>query len=212
MRGKEGREDYRYFPEPDLPPLAVSRAWLAEVERGLPELPEVRRKRLEATYGLRRHQSGRLLETRALADFFERTVDRVGNATLAANWILNELAGIAGPGCFPISPGAFADLLIEIREGRVSGTKAKAVLVEMIRTGGAAGAIIHERGWTRVSNSATLERWIGEIVDRHPDEVALYRSGKTQLLEFFVGRAMERSGGQADPIRLRELIERALGR
>ena len=219
MRSKEVANDYRYFPEPDLLPVVISEADVAEVRSQLPELPVARRQRFQSDYGLSDYDAGVLTDERATADFFEEAAKTCGNAKAAANWIQGELMGALNASEqsieeSPISPEALAGLIARIDDGTISGKIAKQVFDAMWRGEGDADAIIENQGLKQVSDSGALEAMVNEVVAGNPDQVAQYRAadpGKRKKLSgFFVGQIRTASKGQANPKMVNELLINAL--
>jgi aspartyl-tRNA(Asn)/glutamyl-tRNA(Gln) amidotransferase subunit B len=215
LRTKEDAPDYRYFPEPDLPPLRLDEAFVASLGPQVPELPRARRERLEREHGLPAREAEVLTATRELADYFERVVAQGAEARGAARFIASELLGAlhdrgAEVGGSPVGPAALAELLGLIGAGRVSHSLGKRVLAEMLETGRPAGAIVSAHGWERIDDAERIAAWAAEAIRAHPGEAAACRAGKAGLLEFFVGQVLQRSGGQAHPERVRETLRRAL--
>ena len=204
MRSKEEAHDYRYFPEPDLPPLVVSSEFIEQVRDLMPELPEARRKRFNEQYGLSFVDASQLVADRTLADFYEDTVKASANPRAAANWIRSELlreletAGISAADS-PVAPVNLGKLITLIDDGTISGKQAKDVLVEMFKTGKGAEAIVAEQGLVQVSDTREIDALIDEVMSANPDQLANYRSGKEALLGFFVGQVIKASKGRANP-------------
>ena len=204
MRSKEEAHDYRYFPEPDLPPLIVSDQFIEHVRSSLPELPEARRKRFMDQYGLSFADASQLTAERALADYYERAAEASGNPKAAANWIRSELlreletAGISADAS-PVKPENLAALVRLIDEGKISGKQGKEVLVEMFATGESPTAIIEKRGLVQVSDTVEIDRLIDEVINGNEAQVAKYRGGKEALFGFFVGQVLKASKGKANP-------------
>ena len=204
MRSKEEAHDYRYFPEPDLPPLIVSSEFIERTRQQMPELPEARRKRFSEQYGLSFSDASQLVADRSLADYYEETVKSSGNARAAANWIRSELmreletAGVSAADS-PLAPEKLGGLIRLIDEGKISGKQGKDVLVEMFKTGKAAAAIIEEQGLVQLSDTGEIDSLIDEVIAANPAQVAGFRSGKEALLGFFVGQVIKASKGKANP-------------
>jgi aspartyl-tRNA(Asn)/glutamyl-tRNA(Gln) amidotransferase subunit B len=204
MRSKEEAHDYRYFPEPDLPPLIVSSEFIDEVRNSMPELPEARRKRFSDEYGLGFSEASQLVADRSLANFYEATVKSCGNPRAAANWIRSELlreleaAGLSAVES-PVSPEKLGGLIILIDEGKISGKQAKDVLVEMFKTGKGAEEIVAEQGLVQLSDTGEIDSLIDEVIAANPNPLASYRSGKEALFGFFVGQVIKASKGKANP-------------
>ena len=215
MRSKEDAHDYRYFPEPDLPPLAVGQQWLEDVRRSLPELPAERRRRLVAEYALPEYDAGVLTQERELADYFETAARDSGQPKLVSNWIMTELLrklkDDARPlAQAPVGPSALAELVKLVSAGTISGKTAKDVFERMWTTGEAASAIVEREGLAQLDDEAALERAVAEVVAASPEQVASYRGGKAAALGWFVGQVMRRTGGRANPQRVGALLLKAL--
>ena len=204
MRSKEEAHDYRYFPEPDLPPLIVSEQFVEAVRRELPELPENRRRQFGEQYGLSYADASQLVSERSLADYYEQAVEAAGNARATANWIRTELLreleanGLSAANS-PVAAAELGALVRMIDEAKISGKQGKDVLVEMFRTGKSAGAIVAEQGLVQVSDTGEIDALIDGVIAANPDQVAGYRSGKEALLGFFVGQVIKASKGKANP-------------
>jgi aspartyl-tRNA(Asn)/glutamyl-tRNA(Gln) amidotransferase subunit B len=215
MRSKEEAHDYRYFPEPDLPPLVVTAEFVEGVRREMPELPEERRRRFMEAYELSFEDASLLTRDRALADYYERAAQAAGNPRGAANWLKSELlreldaAGTSAESS-PITPEELGALVRAIDEGRISGKQGKEVLVEMFQTGKGAAAVIEERGLAQVSDTGEIERIIDEVVAANSQQLAQYRAGKETLFGFFVGQVMKASKGKANPKVVNELLKQKL--
>ncbi len=211
MRSKEEAHDYRYFPDPDLVPLVISREWVERSRQELPELPEQRRQRFIDELGLPLYDAEVLTAGRALADYFEACVVAGCNAKAVGNWILGEItrslndSGTAIEAC-PISPGQLAELLKLIDNGTISGKIAKTVFDEMWRSGKMPQAIVAEQGLVQVSDSGAIESIIDEIMAANAGQVDEYRGGKEKVFGFFVGQIMKASKGKANPSIVNELL------
>jgi aspartyl-tRNA(Asn)/glutamyl-tRNA(Gln) amidotransferase subunit B len=204
MRSKEEAHDYRYFPEPDLPPLIVSSEFIESVRRAMPELPERRRSRFIEQYGLSYADASQLVSERSLADYYEAAVESSGNAKGTANWIRSELlreleAGGLSAADSPISPQNLGGLVKLVDDAKISGKQGKDVLVEMYRTGKTAETIIEEQGLVQVSDTGEIDRIIDDVIAANPNQLANYRAGKEALMGFFVGQVMKASQGKANP-------------
>src|SRR5437868_2331480 len=215
MRSKEEAHDYRYFPEPDLQPLAVNADWIEQVRRAMPELPDERRKRFAEQYELSFNDASLLTRDRALADFYERAAAAASNPRGAANWLKGELlreldaAGLSADAS-PVAPEELGALVRAIDEGRISGKQGKDVLVEMFRTGKGASQVIEEQGLAQVSDAAEIERIVTDVIASNPQQLASYRAGKGALFGFFVGQVMKASKGKANPKVVNELLREKL--
>jgi len=215
MRSKEEAHDYRYFPEPDLPPLIVSQEFIDDVQRSMPELPDTRRKRFSEQYGLSFADASQLVSERSLADYYEAAAEASGNPRATANWIRTELlreleaAGISAAES-RVPPQELGALVRLIDEGKISGKQGKDVLVEMFKTGKAAQAIIEEQGLVQVSDTGEIDALIDSVIAANPDQVANYRAGKEALLGFFVGQVIKASKGKANPKVVNERLREKL--
>jgi aspartyl-tRNA(Asn)/glutamyl-tRNA(Gln) amidotransferase subunit B len=204
MRSKEEAHDYRYFPEPDLPPLIVSEEFVNEVRQKMPELPEERRKRFIEQHSLSFADASQLVSDRALADYFEKAASASGNARAAANWIRSELlrefeaAGV-GAEASPIAPEELAALIRMIDEDKISGKQGKDVLVEMFKTGKTAEAIVQDQGLVQLSDTTEIDSLIDQVMTANPQPLESYRAGKETLFGFFVGQVIKSSKGKANP-------------
>ncbi len=215
MRSKEEAHDYRYFPEPDLPPLVVTRHWIEEVRRALPELPAEKRRRFVAEYGLPDYDAGVLTLTREIADYYEAVAKESGNAKAASNWVMTEvlrkLKEDERPlhSC-PVPPARLAELLRLLDHGTITGKIAKDVFEKMWTSGEAAGAIVEREGLTQVSDEGAIQAAIQKVIASSPDQVATYRKGKTNTMGWFVGQVMKETGGRANPQAVNALLKKAL--
>jgi len=215
MRTKEDAHDYRYFPDPDLPPLEVSPEWVAQLQSSLPELPEIRRRRFMQDYELSADEAATLTAPRELADYFEAVASAAGNHRAAANWILTELlrelrqAGIEIASC-RISAADLGALIRLIDNQTISGKIAKEVFPEMFATGQPPAAIIEAKGLVQITDTSAIEGIVDEVIAANPKEVEGYRAGKTALIGFFVGQVMKSSGGKANPKAVNEILRKKL--
>ena len=216
MRSKEDAHDYRYFPEPDLPPVEVSASWVDEVRRTLPELPDARRQRLVEEYRLPVYDAGVLTQSVALSDYFEEVARVSANPKAASNWVMGEVmratksAGV-DIGAFAIRPPALADLIRKIGDGAVSGSAAKQVFERMAATGETAADAIDAEGLAQIDDADALGRVVASVLDAHPEVVANYRAGKTTVVGFLVGQVMRETQGKANPKVVNDMLRRALG-
>jgi aspartyl-tRNA(Asn)/glutamyl-tRNA(Gln) amidotransferase subunit B len=209
QRSKEYAHDYRYFPEPDLPPLIISRVWVEELRAQLPEMPDARRARYMDEYGLSAQDANVLTEEKALGDYFERVVaasptsDRKARAKAAANLVLNEVVRLLKANSFsleenPLSPEASANLLDLLDKGRITGKQSKEVLEEAFASGNMPETIVREKGiQPPISDQVALERIIEEVIANNPKVVSDYRAGKTNALQYLIGQVMKKTRGQA---------------
>jgi aspartyl-tRNA(Asn)/glutamyl-tRNA(Gln) amidotransferase subunit B len=222
QRSKEYAHDYRYFPEPDLPPLVLKREWVEEIRARLPELPEARRARFIAEYGLPPYDAGLLTGSKDLADYFEECLkaDKAEPAPAKelSNWLLGEVSRIMNANSIDIrsfrervSPGQLCALLANARRAIINTATAKSVLEEMFRTGSSADDIISQRGLAQISDSGEIEKAVMEAIKNNPKAVADYKAGKQQSVKFLMGQVMRTSGGRANPKLVMELLEEKLG-
>jgi aspartyl-tRNA(Asn)/glutamyl-tRNA(Gln) amidotransferase subunit B len=212
IRSKEESHDYRYFPDPDLPPLVLLPAWIDEQRAALPELPEAKRARLEAEYQLPAYDAGVITSEPELARFFESVVQAGADPKTAANWIMGEVMTTYNErGAFPVSPERLARLIAMVRDGGLSHQAAKRVYAELALTPAEDPAVVAERlGLTQVSDESALTGWVDEVLAAHPGEVSRFRSGESKLMAFFVGQVMKRSKGKADPKGVQPLLQQRL--
>jgi aspartyl-tRNA(Asn)/glutamyl-tRNA(Gln) amidotransferase subunit B len=221
MRSKEYAHDYRYFPEPDLLPLDVGPDLVDRVRAELPELPLARERRFREEYRLPPYDAGVLSAERGLADYYEGVVRSGSDPKLAANWVMREVleemksaaeGSAAGSFAFaaPVAAPALAELVSLVAGGSLSSSAAREVFKEMARSRESAKSVVERLGLTQVSGEEALEQWVADVVAANPDEVARYRAGKTQLLGFFVGQVMKKSGGKANPKLTGEIVKKKL--
>ena len=218
MRSKEEASDYRYFPDPDLVTVEIARLWVDEIGTDLPELPDARMQRFISEYGLPKDMVRQLTENRSRADYFEACVGQVpGEARTVSNWMLSELLRVQHEGRMDqhtlearIPPDHLAQLLEQIKEGKISGKIGKDVLDIMAESGKAPATVIEEQGLVQISDTGELEGLVDGILTEHPDDVADYRAGKTKLLGFFMGQVMKATQGKANPKMVNELLLKKL--
>jgi len=215
MRSKEDAHDYRYFPDPDLLPLELDEAFLAECRASLPELPDAKRQRYEAL-GITPYAASVLTAEVEAARWFDALLDAGAKPVAAANWVTSELFGALNRlgtdiENSPVSPIQAAELLGLVADGTLSGSLAKQVFEIMLETGHGAGAIVEERGLKQTSDTGAIEAVIGQILASNEDKVAQYRGGKDALFGFFVGQTMKAMQGKANPQVVNELLRKALG-
>lgn len=219
MRAKEQEADYRYFPEPDLPPVTVSPARLAELAARLPELPAARRERYQRELRLSAYDAGVLTGSRAVADLFEATARLSGQPKEAANWISNEVLRWLADDAVEattveellLRPHDLAELIGLVREGEVSRASARQVLGEMLRSGGAAADLVESLGLRQVRDPGQVEAWCRGAIDGAPEAAAEVRAGKQRALGALLGAVMRSSGGRAEPQLARDLLLQLLG-
>jgi len=211
MRSKEESHDYRYFPDPDLPPLRIDPERIRRLQAELPELPAQRRGRLLEELDLDGNDVDVLIASRSLADYFEALAAIVGEAKAAANWVKGPLLKEANRvqrsvDDLEISPVSLAELIGLVQDGTVSGTMGRKVLGQMVDSGKTALEIVETEGLSQVQDSGELNAWVDAVIEENADEVERYRSGETRLIGYFVGQTMQKSQGRADPKALSALL------
>ncbi|MBW7908104.1 MAG: Asp-tRNA(Asn)/Glu-tRNA(Gln) amidotransferase subunit GatB [Kiritimatiellae bacterium] len=216
MRSKEDAHDYRYFPEPDLPPVQLTEEEVARWRAELPELPAARRARLVQAHGLPEYDAGVLVADKEVADFFEAALQAGAPAKAASNWIMTELlARVSETGAsihsLRITPAALASLLQLVEKKVINGPTAKEVLALVLAEGGEPEAIVKQRGLAQVSDTGALEAFAAQAISANPKSVADYQAGKPAAFEFLVGQVMRLSRGKANPQIVRELLKKQLG-
>ena len=212
LRSKEESHDYRYFPDPDLPPLVLAPEWVAGQRAALPELPEARRARFELAFGLPAYDARVLTGEVVLADYYESVVAAGVEPKTAANWVMGDvMISYNETGGFPVEARRLAGLVTLVREGVVSHQAAKRVYTELAQGPADEPMAVAERlGLVQVSDHGALAGWVGEVLEAHPAEVARYRGGETKLMGFFVGQVMKRSKGKADPKGVQPVLQEKL--
>jgi len=215
MRSKEDAHDYRYFPEPDLPPLEVSGEWVEKLKAELPELPESRRQRFMREFEMNADEAFTLTGERALADYFEAAAKAANNPRAAANWVLSELlrelknAEIDITDC-RVKAEDLGAMIRLIDDKTISGKIAKDVFADMFCTGRSPADIVKEKGLVQITDTAAIEKVVDEVIAANPKEVESYRAGKTALIGFFVGQVMKLSGGKANPKAVNDILKAKL--
>ena len=215
-RTKEGSHDYRYFPEPDLPPLVLSTDWIAQMQHARPELPADRRARFQAEYALGEYDVDVLTANPRLADYYESVTRAHGEPKTAANWVMGEvLAQLRTAGGdiegFRVRPHDLAELLNLVREGVVTHTAAKQVFALMVATGDPPAQVAEREGLVRVDDDAQLAGWLDEVIAEHPAEAERFRAGERKLQGVFVGAVMKKSKGRADAKKVGAMLAQRLG-
>ena len=216
MRSKEEANDYRYFPDPDLLPLALDESFIEEVRGGLPELPDQKAERFAREHGLSPYDAGVLTASRELAAYYEEVLGILsGEAKLAANWVMGDLSGFLNRdnleiGRSPVGAKRLAGLLARIADGTISGKIAKEVFEAMWVGNSDADGIIDAKGLRQITDTGAIERVIAEVMAANPGQLADYRSGKDKLFGFFVGQVMKATGGKANPAQVNELLRKLL--
>lgn len=215
MRVKEGSSDYRYFPEPDLGPIEVAAEQLEDWRSHLPELPAQKRARYEADLGLSAYDARVLTDDRAVTEYFEATVAAGAPAKPAANWIMGDISAYLNNEKkaiteIPLTPAILAEMIGLIEANTISNKIGKDILPELLASGGSAKELIERKGLIQVSDPAVIEAAIDEVLAAHPSELEKYRGGKKNMLGFFVGQVMKKTGGKADPKLTNQLLTKKL--
>ncbi len=215
MRSKEEAFDYRYFPEPDIPPLAPEASWVEEIRAGLPELPRARRDRYVRDLGLKPEVARVLVGDPGAVALFEGTIALDAPAGPTANWITQDLAGLANKAGVsiaesPVTAEHLADLVRLVETDEISGAGAKQALEEAVATGDGIDAIVERRGLRQVSDAGALGAIVDEVLIEHADVAEQFRAGKDSVIGFLVGQVMKRSGGSANPKLAQELLRERL--
>jgi aspartyl-tRNA(Asn)/glutamyl-tRNA(Gln) amidotransferase subunit B len=214
MRSKEDAHDYRYFPDPDLLPLVLDEAWIEELRKDLPELPDAKRARFMAEYGLPAYDSGVLVAEQATADFYE-TVAKGRDAKLAANWVIGDFfAALNRTGrsieTSPVSAASLGRLLDLMADNTINGRIAKEVLEAMVETGEEPAAIVQAKGLRQVTDTGAIDAAVDKVLAANADKLAEYKSGKEKLFGFFVGQVMKAMAGKGNPALVNETLKRKL--
>ena len=215
MRGKEDAHDYRYFPEPDLMPLEISREWVDEIRTSLPELPEAKRQRY-MSLGLSEYDASVIVEQMGLALFFDKVLELGATPKIAVNFIMGEIAAYLKEEHIEISdtkltPENLAELISLIEKKTISNNIGKQIIIDMMKDGTKASDIVEKRGLSQISDEGAIKEICQKVVDSNPDNVEKYKSGKTQLLGFFVGQVMKETKGRANPKVVNDLMKEILG-
>lgn len=216
MRTKEDMADYRYTPDPDLPPLCVSQDWIDAVRQQMPELPQQMVARFVADYKIPEYDAVTLTQTLAMARYFEETARACGAAKLASNWIMGELSqrlnateiDIAQA---PVRPADLAALITRITDGTISNAAARQVFDVLWEAGGDVDAIIAEKGLKQMQDTGALEQMVDDVIAANPGNVEQFKAGKDRALNALVGQVMKASRGKANPARVNELLRQRIG-
>ncbi|MDP3721570.1 MAG: Asp-tRNA(Asn)/Glu-tRNA(Gln) amidotransferase subunit GatB, partial [Anaerolineaceae bacterium] len=217
QRSKEDAHDYRYFPEPDLPPLVVEKEWVEEIRATLPELPRAKSLRLQNQFGLNRVDAFKIAAEREFCDFFEACVkaQRIPNTKSVASWLTGELfawLNLSGKNFVEIkvTPKGLAELIDLVQEGLINQNTAKAVFVKMLESGASAGEIVKAEGLAQTSDGDAIAKMVSEVISAYPEELASYKSGKETLSNWFFGQVMKAASGKANPTVLKSELEKQL--
>ena len=215
MRGKEEAHDYRYFPDPDLVPVVIDETWIADIQKGLPELPLEKRERFVRDYRIPSYDAAGLTTSRALADYYEEVVRLSNEPKPASNWVMGDVLRFLNEekrdirDC-PIRPESLAEMIRLIQDGTISGKMAKEVSEAMYRTGRSPREIIAEKGLVQITDEDALRKTIAEIIGGNPAQVEQYRSGREKVFGFFVGQVMKATQGKANPRLINDLLKKML--
>jgi aspartyl-tRNA(Asn)/glutamyl-tRNA(Gln) amidotransferase subunit B len=212
MRSKEEAHDYRYFPEPDLPPVVIDREFVERIRAGIPELSHERKRRYIDEYGLPEYDAGVLTDSKKLSDFFEECVRKYPNAKVVSNWIMGELLGALNAEDkeiedTPLTPDHLVEMFTLMDKGTISGKIAKTVFKEMFETGKKPAKIVEEKGLVQISDEGELEKIIDKVIQENPQSVEDYRNGKEKALGFLVGQVMKHTKGKANPQLVNKLLK-----
>ncbi len=215
MRSKEDAHDYRYFPEPDLQPLMVTRDFIDSVKSAMPELPDTMRDRFTETYGLSYSDASQLVGEKALAEYFETVARLTSNPKLSANWVLGEFTrelNNSGKSANESSVTAedLAELIKTVESGAINNNQAKEVFAEMFTTGKPAATVIAEKGFEQISDTGAIEKIVDEVIEKNENQVTAYRNGNEKLFGFFVGQVMKASEGKANPKIVNDILKSKL--
>ncbi|KAA3664339.1 MAG: Asp-tRNA(Asn)/Glu-tRNA(Gln) amidotransferase subunit GatB, partial [Chloroflexi bacterium] len=215
QRTKEEAEDYRYFPEPDLPPLSISDEWIEAVKAALPELPDVKVKRYQSDYGLSAYDARVLTEERAVGEWFDTAVTTGSDPKTIANWMINQLFGLMNEhkqsiNNIQITPSRFVDLLRLVKNQTINSNTAKDVLAEMIISGQPANAIVEAKGLAQISDETAIVAIIVQILEENSSQVEKYLAGQEKLRGFFVGQVMKATHGKANPKLVNQILKQEL--
>jgi len=216
MRSKEEAHDYRYFPDPDLVPIMIDEAWVEELRKTIPELPEQKRERFVKNYKIPEYDAGVLTSSKPLADYFEQCTALFPQPKTISNWMMGDLLrelkkdGRNIVDC-PVSPSALADLLKLIESGTISGNIAKGIFEEMYQTQKSAGSIVEEKGLKQITDSSAIEKIVAEVLQANPSQVEEFKGGKEKVLGFLVGQVMKASKGKANPAMVNKLLKKKMG-
>ena len=217
MRSKEEAHDYRYFHDPDLVPVVLEEAWVEEIKKTIPELPEQKRERFAKEYGLPEYDAGVLTSSRELADYFEKCTSLFAKPKIISNWIMGDLLRELNKsnqeiGECPLSPEALVNLLKLIDEGVISGNIAKSVFEEMYQTGKEASVIVEEKGLKQITDDKAIDEMVEGVLQANPNQVEEYKGGKEKVLGFLVGQVMKASKGKANPGAVNKLLKEKISK
>ena len=215
MRSKEEEHDYRYFPDPDLVPVVVKDEWIEDIRRTMPELPDVRKRRWMENLGLTEQEATILMEEKEIADYFEAVAEESGIPRQASNWVRGEVMRILneekiGIDRFRMRPSQLAEIVRMAEDGIISNTSGKKVLDEIVSRGGEPKGIVKHLGLAQISDSKEIQNVVGDVIEKHPEEVQKYLSGREGVLGFLMGCVMEATKGKANPRIAKEILKNRL--
>ena len=211
MRVKEGTDDYRYFPEPDLVDLVIDDAWLERVRESIPELPDARKKRYVEDLGLTDYDASVLVVSKPISDFFDEMVVAGADSKLSANWLMGDVSAYLNAeqieiGQTKLTPENLAGMVKLIADGTISSKIAKKVFTELVQNGGEASKIVKEKGLVQISDPAVLLGFVTEVLDANPQSIEDFKNGKDRAIGFLVGQIMKASKGQANPPMINKIL------
>ena len=215
MRGKEDAHDYRYFPEPDLMPLEISREWVQRIKDSMPELPAQKRARYQGL-GLSEYDANVIVEQMGLALFFDKVLELGATPKIAVNFIMGEISAYLKEDHIEITdtkltPENLAELISLIEKGTISNNIGKQIIIEMMKDGTKASVIVEKKGLSQITDEGAIKAIVQKVVDANPNQVEAYKNGKTNLLGFFVGQVMKETKGRANPKTVNELLKEIIG-
>lgn len=215
MRQKEEINDYRYFPEPDLPPLLVDDALIKNIKAGIPELPDAKRERLISQYGLSSYEGDILTADRYLTQYYEELCKLVGDAKLCSNWVQTEILRSLNENKMEIkdlslTPAMLSELLVMLKTGKINQNTAKDVFNEMLRTRASAKDIVDKKGLSQIQDKTIIEKIVDEVLAASQEQVKQYKEGKTNVMGFILGQVMKKSGGKANPSVVSDILKKKL--
>ncbi len=215
MRGKEDAHDYRYFPEPDLMPLEISREWVQRIKDSMPELPAQKRARYQGL-GLSEYDANVIVEQMGLALFFDKVLELGATPKIAVNFIMGEISAYLKEDHIEITdtkltPENLAELISLIEKGTISNNIGKQIIIEMLKDGTKASVIVEKKGLSQITDEGAIKAIVQKVVDANPNQVEAYKNGKTNLLGFFVGQVMKETKGRANPKTVNDLLKEIIG-
>ena len=217
MRIKEGADDYRYFPEPDLPNLIISDEWIEKVRKSIPEMPAERRVRYVKELGLSEYDAMVMTLTKEMSDFFEETLANKADTKQASNWLMGEVSAYLNSEKMELhdtklTPENLAGMIKLIADGTISSKMAKKVFQELIQKGGSAQEVVEKNGWIQLSDPSKLIPMVNEVLDKNPQSIEDFKNGKDRAIGFLVGQIMKATKGQANPGIVNKLLNEELAK